>query len=60
MSEACESPIIGHEVTAAMLPLVEGTVVAEKTLVLSGVKLSGYGGEEVNPEISAEITNTTA
>ncbi|GAB6393460.1 MAG: DUF4139 domain-containing protein [Treponematales bacterium] len=52
-------PVTLERRQSAMLPLVEGTVAAEKTLVLSGAKLSGYGGGEVNPEISAEITNTT-
>jgi hypothetical protein len=42
---------------SAMLPLVEGTVGVEKTLVFSGAK-AGTGGP-VHPAISAELTNTT-
>jgi hypothetical protein len=42
---------------SAMLPLVEGTIQAEKTLVFSGAAASSGG--PVHPAISAELTNTT-
>jgi hypothetical protein len=40
-----------------MLPLVEGEIKAEKTLVFSGSRVSA--GETVHPGISAELTNTS-
>ncbi|MDR1863158.1 MAG: DUF4139 domain-containing protein, partial [Treponema sp.] len=42
---------------SAMLPLVEGAVKAEKTLVFSGARMSP--GISVNPAISTELTNTS-
>jgi hypothetical protein len=42
---------------SAMLPLVEGQVTAEKTLVFSGQK--ALGGGTVHPAISAVLTNNT-
>jgi hypothetical protein len=42
---------------SAMLPLVEGTVGVEKTLVFSGARAAAGG--PVHPAISAELTNTT-
>jgi hypothetical protein len=42
---------------SAMLPLVEGTVSAERTLVFEGAK--ALGGGIIHPAISAELTNTT-
>jgi hypothetical protein len=42
---------------SAMLPLVEGPVLAEKTLVFSVSR--ARSGVETNPAISAELTNTT-
>jgi outer membrane murein-binding lipoprotein Lpp len=42
---------------SAMIPLVEGTIRAEKVLVLEGSRISGNG--VVNPAIGAELTNTT-
>ncbi len=42
---------------SAMLPLVEATLSAEKTLVFSGEKALQRG--MINPSISAELTNTT-
>ncbi|MDR1866905.1 MAG: hypothetical protein LBQ77_01395 [Treponema sp.] len=41
---------------SAMVPLVEGTIKAEKSLVFSGTKAND--GSTVNPSISAEIINT--
>ena len=42
---------------SAMLPLVEGTLQAERTLVFSGAR--AMSGQTINPEISAELTNTS-
>lgn len=42
---------------SAMLPLVEGIVQAEKTLVFSGAR--AVPGRSGNPAISAELTNST-
>jgi hypothetical protein len=42
---------------SAMLPLVEGTVRAEKVLVLEGARIQGNG--VINPATGAELTNTT-
>jgi hypothetical protein len=42
---------------SAMLPLVEGTVTAERTLVFDGARALGKG--IIHPAISAELTNTT-
>ncbi|MDR2096377.1 MAG: DUF4139 domain-containing protein [Treponema sp.] len=42
---------------SAMLPLVEGPVLAEKTLVFSVSR--ARSGMEANPAISTELTNTT-
>ena len=42
---------------SAMLPLVEGAVKAEKTLVFSGARASG--STTINPAIGAELTNTS-
>ncbi|MDR3336312.1 MAG: DUF4139 domain-containing protein [Treponema sp.] len=47
---------------SSMLPLVEATVTAAKTLVFSGAdaaQAQARGGGAVHPGISAEITNTT-
>ena len=40
-----------------MLPLVEGSLKAEKTLVFSGTRAAS--GATINPGISAELTNTS-
>jgi len=50
-------PVTLERRQSAMLPLVEGTVTARKTLVLSGSRIPGNGS--INPAVSAEITNTT-
>jgi hypothetical protein len=42
---------------SAMLPLVEGAVKAEKTLVFSGRR--AQRGGSIHPAVSAELTNTT-
>ncbi|MDR2740080.1 MAG: DUF4139 domain-containing protein, partial [Treponema sp.] len=42
---------------SALLPLVEGTLDAEKLLVFSGARAAGGG--LIHPAIAAEITNTT-
>jgi len=42
---------------SAMLPLVEGSIKAEKVLVFSGSRASG--GATINPAISAELVNTS-
>lgn len=41
---------------SAMIPLVNGTAGAVKSLILSGAKASGAA---IHPELSAELTNTT-
>jgi hypothetical protein len=50
-----EKPVSLPRRQSAMLPLVEGRVRAEKTLVFSGAAAGG----PVHPAISAELTNTT-
>jgi hypothetical protein len=42
---------------SAMLPLIGGTIRAEKVLVLSGAQ--AMRGGQIHPAISAELTNTT-
>ncbi|GHV84157.1 hypothetical protein AGMMS50212_14970 [Spirochaetia bacterium] len=42
---------------SAMLPLVEGSVLAQKTLVFQGAK--AQNGVSIHPAISAELTNNT-
>ncbi|MDR2842658.1 MAG: hypothetical protein LBV52_05600 [Spirochaetaceae bacterium] len=52
-----KKPVTLARQQSAMLPLVEGPVLAERTLVFSGQKLSQ--GVSVHPAISAQITNNT-
>jgi hypothetical protein len=52
-----KNPVSLERRQSAMLPLVEGEIKAEKTLVFSGSRVSG--GETVHPGISAELTNTS-
>jgi hypothetical protein len=42
---------------SAMLPLIEGSVQVERTLVFSGV--NAVTGRTINPSVSAELTNNT-
>jgi len=52
-----KNPVTVDRRQSAMLPLVEGSIKAEKTLVFSGARASG--GATINPAISAELTNTS-
>jgi hypothetical protein len=52
-----KNPVTLERRQSAMLPLVEGAVKAEKTLVFSGAK--ALGGATVHPAISAELTNSS-
>ncbi|MDR3357050.1 MAG: DUF4139 domain-containing protein [Spirochaetaceae bacterium] len=52
-----KKPVTLARQQSAMLPLVEGPVTAEKTLVFSGQK--ALAGGVVNPAISAQLTNNT-
>ena len=51
------NPVTLERRQSAMLPLVEGSVKAEKTLVFSGSRASG--GVSIHPGISVELTNTS-
>jgi hypothetical protein len=51
------NPVTLERRQSAMLPLVEGSVKAEKTLVFSGSR--ALAGGSVNPAIGAELTNTS-
>ncbi|MDR1637211.1 MAG: DUF4139 domain-containing protein [Treponema sp.] len=51
------NPVSLERRQSAMLPLVEGSVKAEKTLVFSGSRALAAGS--INPAISAELTNTS-
>jgi hypothetical protein len=52
-----EKPVTLERQRSAMLPLIEGTIQAEKILVFSGNLAAG--GATVHPAISVELTNTT-
>jgi len=52
-----KNPVSLDRRQSAMLPLVEASVKAEKTLVFSGSR--ALGGGTINPGISAELTNTS-
>jgi len=52
-----KNPVTLERRQSAMLPLVEGSLRAEKTLVFSGTRAAG--GATINPGISAELTNTS-
>jgi hypothetical protein len=52
-----KNPVTLARRQSAMLPLVEGTVAAVKTLVFSGERAAASG--RLNPAIGAELTNTT-
>ncbi|MCL2478784.1 MAG: DUF4139 domain-containing protein [Treponema sp.] len=52
-----KQPVSIERRQSAMLPLVEGSIKADKTLVLSGSQMTQ--GSSINPAISAELTNTT-
>jgi hypothetical protein len=52
-----KSPVTLQRRQSAMLPLVEGSLKAEKTLIFSGPRASS--GATIHPEISAELTNTS-
>ena len=51
------NPVTLERRQSAMLPLVEGTVQAERTLVFSGARAAS--GATIHPEIGAELTNTS-
>jgi hypothetical protein len=51
------NPVTLERRQSAMLPLVEGTVRAERALVFSGAR--ALSGATINPEISVELTNTS-
>ncbi|MCL2007855.1 MAG: DUF4139 domain-containing protein [Treponema sp.] len=50
------SPVTLPRRQSAMLPLVEGNLTAERTLIFQGTRVRR--GETINPQISVEITNT--
>jgi hypothetical protein len=52
-----KNPVTLARRQSAMLPLVEGTLPAVRTLIFSGERAASYG--TINPAISAELTNTT-
>ena len=52
-----KNPVTLERRQSAMLPLVEGSVKAEKMLVFSGSR--AQGGATINPGISAELTNNS-
>jgi hypothetical protein len=52
-----KNPVTLERRQSAMLPLVEGTIEAEKILVFSGAR--AIGGVTINPAISAELVNTS-
>ena len=52
-----KNPVTLERHQSAMLPLVEGSVKAEKMLVFSGSR--AQGGTTINPGISAELTNNS-
>ena len=51
------SPVTLERRQSAMLPLVEGSLEAQKTLVFSGSR--SQGNVSINPLISVELTNTS-
>ena len=51
------NPVTLDRRQSAMLPLVEGTVQAERTLIFSGARAAS--GATIHPEIGAELTNTS-
>ncbi|MCL2380550.1 MAG: DUF4139 domain-containing protein [Treponema sp.] len=50
-------PVTLQRRQSAMLPLVEGSVQAERTLIFSGAR--ALSGATAHPEIGAELTNTS-
>jgi hypothetical protein len=55
-----KTPVTLERRQSAMLPIVEGPVTAEKTLIFSAQKISGASGNTIlHPSVSAEITNNT-
>ncbi|GHV88495.1 hypothetical protein AGMMS50267_08550 [Spirochaetia bacterium] len=52
-----KQPVTLKRRQSAMVPLIEGTVTAEKTLVFSGAQAAA--GRTIHPAISAVLTNTT-
>ena len=50
------NPVTLERRQSAMLPLVEGNLQAERTLIFSGSR--AQGGASINPLISVELTNT--
>ena len=52
-----QNPVTLERRQSAMLPLVEGSVQAERTLVFSGARAAS--GATIHPEIGAELTNTS-
>jgi len=52
-----KNPVTLERRQSAMLPLVEGSVKAEKTLLFSGSR--AMSGSTIHPEICTELTNTS-
>jgi hypothetical protein len=52
-----KNPVTLDRRQSAMLPLVEGSIKAEKTLVFSGTR--ALSGATINPAISAELINSS-
>jgi len=52
-----KNPITLAQRQSTMLPLVQGNVRAERTLLFSGVRSSN--GATIHPELAAELTNTS-
>jgi outer membrane murein-binding lipoprotein Lpp len=52
-----KNPVTLDRRQSAMLPLVEGSIKAEKILIFSGAR--ALGGATINPAISAELVNTS-
>jgi hypothetical protein len=55
-----KNPVTLNRRQSAMLPLVNGTMEAVKTLVLSGSRVLAAGSSGgIHPDLAAELTNTT-
>ncbi|MCL2374679.1 MAG: DUF4139 domain-containing protein, partial [Treponema sp.] len=52
-----QNPVTLERRQSAMLPLVEGSVQAERVLIFSGVR--AFSGRTIHPELGAELTNTS-
>jgi len=54
-----KNPVTLNRRQSAMLPMVNGTMDAAKTLVLSGSRVLASGSSGIHPDLAAELTNTT-